>query len=192
MALLILLGILHSSLVAGNGLVGSHSLLRAYSALRDLHELHDKQSATTTTMQVPLLALLGVQSSGKTSMVDSIVGWPVGYTSRGTATRCPVRYILRGSPNRTYSVAGRPVLDRSGLRAAVQAHMEALAKSAGFTSKAGPRASGFTKWIHINSYYGFIKKHSEHFQWQEGVLYHGCRLVIHIGADRLVIALSMV
>ncbi|CAE7488185.1 unnamed protein product [Symbiodinium sp. CCMP2592] len=119
----------------GESVLRDPRLLRHYSALRDLQQLGDAGAGQAAThMRVPLLALLGVQSSGKTSFLESIVGWAVGFTARGTATRCPVRYILRDGPNRRYSVAGRSVSTRGELRDAVAAHMTALGKT--FTSEA--------------------------------------------------------
>lgn len=135
---LVLVAILQASIglaaASSLSLGQSHELLRAYSALRDLHGLQ-----AAAQMQVPLLALIGVQSSGKTSMVESIVGFPVGFTARGTATRCPVRYILRSASNESYAVNGRPVPDRGALRAAVQTHMEGLGRK--FTAEVGVMSS---------------------------------------------------
>ena len=119
---------------SGESVLRDPKLLRAYSALRDLQQLGDAGQAATH-MRVPLLAVLGTQSSGKTSFLESVVGWPVGFTARGTATRCPVRYILRDGPKKIYAVAGRDVSGRSDLRAAVAGHMKALGKT--FTSEVG-------------------------------------------------------
>lgn len=42
----------------------------------------------------PKLVFVGMQSSGKTSLIECICKLPVGYISPGTATRCPTEYRL--------------------------------------------------------------------------------------------------
>ena len=48
-------------------------------------------------LHVPQLVLLGAQSAGKTTFIQSIIGWKVGFTRSGTATRCPVVYELKNN-----------------------------------------------------------------------------------------------
>eukprot|EP00599_Poterioochromonas_sp_BG-1_P009506 CAMPEP_0173147038 /NCGR_PEP_ID=MMETSP1105-20130129/8859_1 /TAXON_ID=2985 /ORGANISM="Ochromonas sp., Strain BG-1" /LENGTH=524 /DNA_ID=CAMNT_0014061371 /DNA_START=62 /DNA_END=1633 /DNA_ORIENTATION=- len=51
--------------------------------------------------QPPVLVLVAMQSSGKSSLVEMIVGYPITYTANKAATRCPVRYIIRRSTGST-------------------------------------------------------------------------------------------
>jgi len=46
-------------------------------------------------LAVPTMVVTGTQSAGKTTYIESMVGFQVGPTDRKTATRCPVRYVLR-------------------------------------------------------------------------------------------------
>eukprot|EP00929_Paragymnodinium_shiwhaense_P066991 TRINITY_DN33684_c0_g1_i1.p1 TRINITY_DN33684_c0_g1~~TRINITY_DN33684_c0_g1_i1.p1 ORF type:complete len:819 (+),score=135.21 TRINITY_DN33684_c0_g1_i1:195-2459(+) len=67
-----------------------------------------------------------MQSAGKTTFIEALVGFRIGTTCSGTGTRCPVRYILRdGEPY--FAVGNRPCADRSDIQKAVEYHMSALA-----------------------------------------------------------------
>jgi len=55
-------------------------------------------------MSAPQLVVAGAQSSGKTTYIESLVGFRVGKTHRKTGTRCPVRYVLRCGEESLYSV----------------------------------------------------------------------------------------
>ena len=107
---------------AGGAVVKDPALLRAYSAIRDLQSLGEDVNSSTY-IKVPMLVVMGPQSSGKTSFIESLIGWGVGYTHRNTGTRCPVRYVLRSGTNYSYRVGGRPVASRKDLRAEVRKHM---------------------------------------------------------------------
>ena len=111
-----ILGLLDSAVVK------DPALLRAYSAVRDLQSLGEDVN-TSTYFKVPMLVVMGPQSSGKTSFIESLIGWGVGYTHRNTGTRCPVRYVLRSGTTYSYRVGGRPVASRKDLRVEVGSHM---------------------------------------------------------------------
>jgi hypothetical protein len=46
----------------------------------------------------PVYAIIGLQSSGKTSLLNSLAGFTVGYHDPRTGTRCPVRAHTHASP----------------------------------------------------------------------------------------------
>jgi hypothetical protein len=86
---------------------------------------------------LPLLVIAGVESAGKSSLIEGILKFPVAYKSANTGTRCPVLYTLRNDVN-----ASKPVVTVNGssveaakLAAVVQKHMHFVEKNT---------ASGFT------------------------------------------------
>jgi hypothetical protein len=44
--------------------------------------------------QLPSLCVLGMQSHGKSSLVQAFVGFPITLVQMGTGTRCPTRFYL--------------------------------------------------------------------------------------------------
>ena len=77
-------------------------------------------------IQIPVLVATGGQSSGKTSFIETLVGFPVGFTDRKTGNRCPSRYILRSGASHRWTVGGRSLNTRTAVREAVREHMKAL------------------------------------------------------------------
>lgn len=111
-------------------------LMRAYTAVKDAVEALNQdldpemnQAGMPETIECPSLVVTGTQSAGKTSFIETMVGFPVGYTARGTGTRCPVRYILRPSKTAKYKVDGGDVEGRNGLLEAVNRKMRILEKA---------------------------------------------------------------
>ncbi|OLQ13280.1 hypothetical protein AK812_SmicGene2657 [Symbiodinium microadriaticum] len=80
-------------------------------------------------VRILTLVVFGVQSSGKTSFIEALLKFPVGYTHRSTGTRCPVRYILRNSPTATWTVGGMVCDTREDVRKCVSDYMKQLATS---------------------------------------------------------------
>lgn len=85
--------------------------------------------------QPPVLVLVAMQSSGKSSLVEMIVGYPITYTANKAATRCPVRYIIRRSTSSTptakfngQAVQIHEVLDM------VKGHMQMLGEKGSFSN----------------------------------------------------------
>lgn len=75
---------------------------------------------------VPKFAVVGIQGAGKSSLIELLVQFPIGYTQRATATRCPVRYELRHSDGGvSASVNGVPC-EMEEIAGIVGGEMEAL------------------------------------------------------------------
>jgi hypothetical protein len=70
-------------------------LLKLYSAIASAVTALAGDEELVNTLQVPQMVVTGGQSAGKTSFIESMVNFRVGPTDKGTATRCPVRYVLR-------------------------------------------------------------------------------------------------
>lgn len=80
-------------------------------------------------MEVPQMVIAGMQSAGKTTFVEALVGFPIGFTSRSTGTRCPVRYILRHDTSSKYRVGGREwFVEAKEIAEKVKRHMEVMAE----------------------------------------------------------------
>ncbi|OLP86332.1 hypothetical protein AK812_SmicGene32570 [Symbiodinium microadriaticum] len=116
------------------GHLGCTKPIRGYARLpggNTLHDLLDVNSRLKGQHIVRILTLVvfGVQSSGKTSFIEALLKFPVGYTHRSTGTRCPVRYILRNSPTATWTVGGMVCDTREDVRKCVSDYMKQLATS---------------------------------------------------------------
>lgn len=68
-------------------------LYRLYTSLNDICRTYG------IDLPVPRLAVIGVQSAGKTSLLETFAGFPLGYTSPDTGTRCPVEYTFSHDPS---------------------------------------------------------------------------------------------
>eukprot|EP00913_Durusdinium_trenchii_P024317 g22830.t1 len=127
---------------------------KAYSALKSVQEM----DPNLLQVPVPVLVMMGMQSAGKTSFIESgqwyggkpdpskscvgllssrvleaMVKFPVGFTDRCTGTRCPVRYILRSSSVDSYKVGGEVVKRAADVREKVREHMKRLAQTNSFS-----------------------------------------------------------
>lgn len=103
-----ILVVFSSSTEAGSGtLLVDTNFINHTNIVEDFGSILDEQTFNSyvqllkyaaeyqVSIDIPQLLLLGIQSAGKTSFIESFVGFPVGFTSPGTGTRCPVRYYLR-------------------------------------------------------------------------------------------------
>lgn len=78
------------------------------------------------SLPVPVLCTVGMQSAGKTTFIEALIGFRIGTTCAGTGTRCPVRYILKdGEPH--FAVSGKRLKERCEIQMEVERHMESLA-----------------------------------------------------------------
>ncbi|CAK8999155.1 unnamed protein product [Durusdinium trenchii] len=102
---------------------------KAYSALKSVQEM----DPNLLQVPVPVLVMMGMQSAGKTSFIEAMVKFPVGFTDRCTGTRCPVRYILRSSSVDSYKVGGEVVKRAADVREKVREHMKRLAQTNSFS-----------------------------------------------------------
>ena len=81
--------------------------------------------------------LTGTESCGKTALLEDLVGHKLGFTAKGTATRCPVRYQLKESDTREWYMDGRPLSGWDDLSAKMKDHMERIKQTpTGFTATA--------------------------------------------------------
>lgn len=130
----------HSTVVQNPAILGLYSAIQsAVTALKgDIDDLG-------TALRVPQMVVTGGQSAGKTSYIESMVGFRVGPTDRTTATRCPVRYVLRSDKGKGTEVnyfvdgeevggAGDLIVKREKLRRAVMDRMERTCRG-GFSSE---------------------------------------------------------
>jgi hypothetical protein len=84
------------------------SLARPSAAARDargvigrLHELAgEAEAAKEAPPRVPMAVVLGVQSAGKSALLERLAGLPVFPRDKGLCTRVPVRLCLRHGPRR--------------------------------------------------------------------------------------------
>uniref|UniRef100_A0A0G4HF37 Dynamin N-terminal domain-containing protein n=1 Tax=Chromera velia CCMP2878 TaxID=1169474 RepID=A0A0G4HF37_9ALVE len=78
--------------------------------------------------EIPRMVVFGQQSMGKTTLLDYIMGGPIGYSSTTTGTRHPVVIFIRppdeSQPNRASCVLNGQHLDVSELQEAMRVLME--------------------------------------------------------------------
>ncbi|CAK9020887.1 unnamed protein product [Durusdinium trenchii] len=110
------------------------ALLNAYSALKTVQEMDPDFKHK---VRVPVMVITGTQSAGKTTFIEAMVGFPVGFTDRNTGTRCPVRYVLRRSEEACYKVAGQELRGQKEVREKVTAQMKNLELRKQFISEEG-------------------------------------------------------
>lgn len=115
-------------------------LMEAYTAMKTAVEAVNQDlpenGETLEAIACPSLVVTGTQSAGKTTFIETMTGFPVGPTTRGTGTRCPVRYILRPSLTPFYKVDGQKVDSRYSLRQAVSKKMKTYQERGEFSDKA--------------------------------------------------------
>jgi len=136
--------------VKKTSVISNPQLMQSYTALKNAIQAinEDVQEADvegtdaeidnrpSDLLQCPSLVVTGTQSAGKTTFIETLVGFPVGLTARGTGTRCPVRYILRPSASAShvqYVVDGLDCGSRHGLLDAVNRKMATLQRQAQFS-----------------------------------------------------------
>jgi len=75
-------------------------LLRQYRQLMEINgELEKMQDdGQKETIPITCMILLGLQSAGKTSVLNVLIKCYAGFCAAGTATRCLVKYYLRHAP----------------------------------------------------------------------------------------------
>eukprot|EP00271_Cylindrocystis_brebissonii_P004495 TRINITY_DN1618_c0_g1_i2.p1 TRINITY_DN1618_c0_g1~~TRINITY_DN1618_c0_g1_i2.p1 ORF type:complete len:848 (+),score=166.21 TRINITY_DN1618_c0_g1_i2:251-2794(+) len=104
---------------------------RRFEAYQQLLRLAGSYQDTAGT--VPQLAVVGIESHGKSSLVQAYVGFPCTFIGQGTATRCPVEYTLSNAPDLDDPVVDfRPpnssgeTIPASQLESALGRHMKSL------------------------------------------------------------------
>jgi len=68
-------------------------LHRLYTDINDICRTHDIK------LPVPRILVIGMQSAGKTTLLELYAGFPIGYTSAETGTRCAVEYTFVNDPD---------------------------------------------------------------------------------------------
>ncbi|CAK9055338.1 unnamed protein product [Durusdinium trenchii] len=109
------------------------ALLSAYSLLKSVQEIDPDFK---DKVRVPVMVIVGMQSVGKTSLIEAILRFPVGYTDRNTGNRCPVRYIIRFSEHSRYVVGGEKLHNQAEVQRKVTEHMKSLQKRNSFSNQA--------------------------------------------------------
>ena len=121
-----------------------------FAAYRELDEFIQKQIHIPREANIPIdpptaitrLLVCGAQSTGKSSLVESFLGFPCSYVSASVGTRCPVKYRLQRAVG---DVPALPVTFQSGQEAActlvradlaeaINQHMLNLANTDSFTT----------------------------------------------------------
>eukprot|EP00051_Salpingoeca_urceolata_P028257 m.485892 g.485892 ORF g.485892 m.485892 type:complete len:864 (+) comp24056_c0_seq1:290-2881(+) len=73
--------------------LSSSTETRAAQLIKFLHEVSTIPGCNVS-LPVPKVVFMGHQSSGKSSMLDSLLGVPLSVVGDGTATRCPIEYFV--------------------------------------------------------------------------------------------------
>uniref|UniRef100_A0A0G4G0Q9 Dynamin N-terminal domain-containing protein n=1 Tax=Chromera velia CCMP2878 TaxID=1169474 RepID=A0A0G4G0Q9_9ALVE len=77
------------------GLPNLKSLQNLYTCFVECAELLDPSLSDA----IPRINIVGIQSAGKTSLIEYFTKFPVGFTNQRTGTRCPVLYKMQRDEN---------------------------------------------------------------------------------------------
>ena len=114
-----------------------HLLSDVYTEYLKASERMPSGNKAQENIDVVRYCLTGTESCGKTALLEDLVGHKLGFTAKGTATRCPVRYQLKESEKSEWFMDGRPIDGWDGLSASMKDHMERIMKTpTGFTATA--------------------------------------------------------
>ena len=99
-----------------------------FDALRAMKKLNERfPHILKAEEKIPKFLICGLQSVGKTSLLEAIANMPLGFTAEGTATRCPVEYELEQSfGSESYAIVNGKKINVQDLRAQVRVHMEVV------------------------------------------------------------------
>jgi hypothetical protein len=121
----------------------SDELMETYTDMLGAWEQLRMHGAVIPDLTMPQMAVIGMQTAGKSTWVDFLVGFPVSKTDRLTGNRCPVRYeLFHDAALAEPLVEARAVGDGGfqavvwrELAAFVDKHMSKLRTTTGFSSE---------------------------------------------------------